>query len=220
MTALSAWFPEIQPHVPAAPEPLLEQALRFAGDEFCTRSGIVQQFLQADSAAGVSTVTFTPPVNTEVRRFIKVWHLDQEIFSAGPTLVDRPDAYGTPPSGTPARYLDQQGNVVRVYPAPDATTANAFSAVAVLAPAAAATELPDVLYREWRQAIAAGARAYIKAIPGQPFTGDGSGDAAFFSRRLNEAIWIATTGNVRGEVRMEAPVRFGHFANERQAWSR
>lgn len=212
---LQQWYSDVRLHAPNAPDPLIDEALIFAAEVFCTRSGIVQQFLRADATAGQAQVTFTPPANTVIRRFVKVWYHESEIFSAGPSLVDIPTPYYAPPPGTPVRYLDQAGNVVRVYPAPADSETNAFSAVAVLAPTHTAKELPDILWNEWRYSIAAGARAYVKSVPGQPWTGDASGDAAMFARAINDATWIAEVGNVRGELRATSPIRFGFFANDR-----
>jgi hypothetical protein len=205
------WYPAVVTHLPTAPEPLIDEALRWAADEFCTRSGIAQEYVSGNATANDASVPFTPPTDTEIRRFVRVWYGENELVSAGPTLVDDPKAYGTPDSGTPRRYLDARGNTLRVYPAPSTGGTGAFTALVAVAPTPAATTLPDVLYREWREAIAAGARSYIKSIPNQPFSGDSARDTAFFYTKLTEAAGLALLGTVRGQVQVRSPVSVCFF---------
>lgn len=205
MVALSQFYSAVATHVPAAPTPTLDEAIVNAAIEFCTRTQLVVETIQADAELGEGVVYFTPSSDQLAVRFISsVWYKDSMLAAVPDTNVYTPKAWveGTAPQAPTAYFYAAQSNYINVYPVPASDDIDAFTARVVVVPVRGATTLPDVLYNEWLTAVAAGARAYIKSIPGQPFSGDPRPDMAVFRHEMSDAMAQVMKGRVLGNLRV------------------
>lgn len=171
--AWSTWLPDVQPHVPGCPVPLIEHEVKRAAQAFFAGS----RAWRAESAAmpvaaGQSTVTMTAPVvDAEVVRVETVWLDGRKLESTTVRTLD--DAFGDTwadrVGATEAAVLLTPG-VLRLYPIPAAAAVSGVTATLSLQPAETATGLADDLAVAYRAAITAGARARILALPGKGWT--------------------------------------------------
>ena len=192
MTAISAFRVEVARHVPSAPEPLIDEAILLTAIDFCSATNIAQATVTANVVANAPTVTFTPPADTSTVSVMQLWHAGKQVFPAVPDQVDLAGAYsGATEVGDPKWFFDAALNTVRVYPLPKENVANGWVARVSVCPADAATTVPDVLWDDWRLAISAGARAYIKSIPNQPFSMDPKRDEGVYRAAVSAATAAA-----------------------------
>lgn len=208
MAEFSSFVDQVLTHVPSAPEPLVVQALRNAAIEFAERTHALRATVTATPQIGSPRVRLTPPIDTRVLAVDKMWFAGEAMHPASPEQVDVADAYfGAAEPGTPQRYHLLLDNTVQIYPPPNRLVERGIIARVVVVPTEDGDELPDELVR-FTRVIAAGARGFLKNIPGQPFSGDPSADFMYFNRRVMEEHAIAKEGSVRGPLRVQAPLRF------------
>lgn len=200
---LSQFHSAVATHTPSAPIPTIDEAIVNAAIEFCTRTQLLVETVQADAELGESVVYFTPSTDQLAVRFIsQVWYKDSPLAPVADGNVYTPKAWveGTAPQAPTSYFYAAQSNYINVYPVPNADDTDAFTARIVVVPVRGATSLPDVLYDEWNTAITAGARAYLKSIPGQPFSGDPRSDMVLFRREMSDAMAQVLKGRVQSNL--------------------
>lgn len=208
MAAVTSFHSAVATHLPAAPTPTIDEAIVNAAIDFCTRTQLVVETVTADADVGEALVYFTPSSDDLNIRFISaVWYEQTQMSPVAEPYVYTPNAFTGEGGATgPSRYFyAAESNFITVYPVPNANVTDAFTARVIVVPTRTATTLPDVLYDEWLTTIAAGARAYIKAIPGQPFSSDFKLDIAQFQ----QGVSLAMTQALRGRVGANVGVRVG-----------
>lgn len=194
-TALALFTPYVAPWVPGCPEPLIDDAVRMAAIEFCKRTHILRERIAFNTVATQDYVTLTP-AGGDVARVYRVM-IDDTILE--PTRRADFDEDGDP--GQPLEYYVEPPNTLRLYPVPDAV----YAVVAHVSvnPDRDATTLDDVLYSNWRDVIAAGARSKLMLMGGQPwFKPDAAElDNAIFQTAIDRAAHKRATGNVGAPLR-------------------
>jgi hypothetical protein len=96
-----------------------------------------------------------------------------------------------------------------VYPIPASTVADGFTVRAAYAPSRTAMTVPDVLFEDWVEEIAAGAVARLLAMASQPFYSAGTAGVfrGQFDVSLRKASIQSRTGLVSSASQVQ-PVRF------------
>lgn len=107
--------------------------------------------------------------------------------------------------GRPAFYAYVPEAQFVLYPVPDKEYQ--ITASIEVAPKAGATQLPDILFNKWEQAMQDGALAYLLSIPGEPWSNPQM--AMIYERRYRAAISNAKTDVQRlyqnGSLRARTP---------------
>ena len=162
MATLETFRPMVLGRLPGCPESVVYDAVRDACIEFCKRTQLLTQTVEVEVVAGEPSVTLYPDsdVHWEV--------LDVRRGSSPLTGLNRREFILqnlNQDAGTPGYYyLDGEQNLV-LWPLPDAN--ETLTALVALRPKDTATRVPDVLFSEFREPIAAGARAWVRRHYGE-----------------------------------------------------
>ena len=134
----------IMPQVPGCPKSVIKAEVLRAGIEFCTNSFIWQIDEEHEVLDGASTITLSVTSGASVTAC--QLSIDKQAFNE----YTRSDETVT---------LD------------DARTSDVtFQTTAFLKPTRAATDLPDILYNDWSEAIESKAKAELMLMPGRKWT--------------------------------------------------
>jgi hypothetical protein len=216
MKTLDTFMSRLMPWVAGCPDPLARQALVDSAIEFCEETGITQLTVDPQSAvAGQGTYDMSVPSDHAVVVTKKVWYGTRLLEPAATTEIDTVLAYvatagtTTPMTGAPSVYYEITPGVVGLYPVPDTSADNMISARVATKPTRSATSLDDILFNDWVEAIVAGARKRLHAMPAQFYSDDGKAmeQERVFRYYINRAKGISTRGRVQGSI----SVRFNEF---------
>lgn len=206
MADLEDFYPYILPDVVGCPEPAVDNAIIRAARDLCTHGKAWQAELDwipvVDSLAEYELAL---PVGAAlvVLEWVK-WNGVK--LGVAHSLAD----IDTTQVGPPTRYAQPDLVNIVLLPTPASLPASSVLTLhATLKPSATASQLPDVLFDEHVESIAAGARAILKRQPGKEWS-DPKGaldDDAAFQRAKGEARVCAEHGNVLGSLRVK-PRRF------------
>lgn len=185
--ALDAFYQDIVVHLPECPEPLMDNAIRNAAIEFCQRTLAWNEAMDAESVAA-----------TDLPYQVVGWPSGSVVcdilaMSVGGKQVDQKNARTLDQrgdwraeTGAVEGYIQTAQDAFDLWPRP----AEAVSVIvtAAFAPTKTADTLPDFLYHQYAEAIAAGALARLFVIPRQPWTDPaaGSGWGGLFNGAIGE----------------------------------
>lgn len=135
----------VLPYLPGCPKQLIEAHVLLAANELCRKSLVWQEEVTETIAAATSEVYLIP------------YSGGADVVSVKILVNDRPvENY---------RYAAQAATFESDLAAGDEVEATLY-----LAPERDATSLPDILYNDWLEGIAAGARASIMRMPGKDWS--------------------------------------------------
>ncbi len=212
MKSLDLFLPRVTPYVLDATEPMARQALVDAAIEFCLRTNAVYTITTANATANLGEYDIEEPTGMETVRVQDVYYGRTKLRPVDTAAVDEPLSLRgavdgeSPVVGTPVAFYALAGtNTFTVYPLPETTTAGMFTVKASFAPTRTATQLDDLLYDRYLDAIASGAIANLVAVPGQRFTSAG-GYALHrerFERGVSRALAEARKGAAVTSTRVQ-----------------
>lgn len=172
MKPLSAFYSRIAPRVSGLSNAAIDMAVLDAAIDFCRRSKVLRVNLApVDTVAGVREVTITPPASHTIEQVFRVFCGTDELRPMEDGSIASPfadhDAIGADvaPRGRPRAFREVAPGRLSLYPAPD--QAYVINVRAAVRPSRDATEVEDVLFEEWGEAIAQGALARLYAQPGE-----------------------------------------------------
>ena len=170
MVELSVFFPRLIPTVMGVSEPLAQQALIDSAILFCDQSLAVTATLDAVTVPiGTSAIELETPDQTTVAQVLYVW-FDKQLLNAQPfgqmTNIFRQDGQ---PEDYVVEYIDEVANLI-LYPAPNKQIKSGLLVRAALRPTRDATQVHDILYQRYVEAIIAGAQMYLHNMPDQAWT--------------------------------------------------
>lgn len=212
MKTLESFLPEILPDVPGCPSDMAIRALRNTIIEFCEKSLIHQDTLDAITVyENITDYDLEPPKNYRVQKIMKVWYLGQELEALAPDGIGLPDAYRTGISGytaskgPPAGYTQKDVDTFTILPIPDQKYASALTMRVALVPLRTVTEVADFLFEIWGETLGFGAKARLMLTPGKPYS---NAESANFNQvrymtGLNDARQRALRGNVRSDLQVQ-----------------
>jgi hypothetical protein len=176
MKALSLFTPMVALHTPGAPDILIEHYVRQSAIQFCNRTKIVKEALDAEEIGAEGL--YDLPSNTVA---VELVYVDGEPI--GPVSEDqlRVDSGNWKTrTGKPTHYVSSLTQL-RLYPLPDETVQ--VEVTVASRPSMTSASLADVLYNEWFEAIVSGAIMSITTLPGQAYSNP---DVAKYHRALFE----------------------------------
>jgi hypothetical protein len=162
MALISSLFPSIAPYVPGCPDPMLEQEIRSAAQEYFQRtSAWIDWLAEITTVANTRQYVLTLPADSEVHRIeratldtnpieIKVWR----------TVSPNPDGNVT---GSNGLVSEDRTNVLL---SGNPTAGQKLQVQAVLVPTDTATAIPDALWSRHKSKIAEGAKYRLMRVPG------------------------------------------------------
>jgi hypothetical protein len=190
-----AWFPDVLVHAPAAPDPLVRQALCRASRTFFRRTRAWMEWLDANATqAGTGReYDFEPPSQSELLR------VERATVGGRPMEVqsyrDRSSDWATNPQGD--RALVTRDLVTFVLTG-DFGAGELVQVQASLIPKRNATGIPDHLADRYLEPIASGALSALLATPDVPFYKPDL--AATYGLMFEQAINTATVDAYRGHT--------------------
>lgn len=189
-TSLTSFYPYVRMDVSQAAAPVLADAVINALQTFCEDTWIYTADLAAvSSVAGQAAYTLAPPTGTDV---VAIKTLSYEGGRLQPTSEGELDSlYSTSDwrvrTGNPLHFYQTADTAaVRLFPAPEAAVVGAIRVNAALRPAVTATTVPDFLYADWKDVIAAGAKFRLFMMTASAW-GD-QGKAAVFSQEFQQGV--------------------------------
>lgn len=199
MAALSAFTPYVMPDVPSCPEPMIDDAVRRAAIEFCERTDIIREKLSFNTVASQDNVVLAPSNSGDVARVYTLMYGEEELAKTRRTDFDEDGD-----KGQPLEYYIELPNTLRLYPVPDVIYA--LVAYVSVKPDRDATTVDDVLFNNWRDVIASGAKARLMMMSKQPWY-DANGAAveeAIFEAAIDKVSHRRATGGVNAPLRSRA----------------
>jgi len=213
MKTWADFLDEIMPELPGIAEDLAEAQVLRSAIEFMDRAHVYQADHPAIAAVtGQGGYAWAPDdADTEVCHVFNVWYEGEKLTAKnGDYLSDKYD-YWPDETGTPEHYLQERTDTLILVPSPDEDLADAITVKVALKPAMTATGIPDDLFKDHREAIAAGALFRLMRMPKKPWTNFDL--AAAYRQAFNNAIEEARHKQQAGNVRADhhVPDKRGRF---------
>jgi hypothetical protein len=212
MATLSNFYPYVLPEVPGCPEISVDVALRSSLIEFCEKSLVIQRDHDPLTVvAGVVDYDFEPPTGSLVVKVMKAWYKSEELIPLAPDEVEDAELYnrsfsGANTTGSQPRYILQKDErTFSLYPIPDVNVANGLTMRVAYKPTRTASSFEDVLFEDYAEVIAAGAKARLMMSPGKTYTNPQLAVALMdmFGRGVNTARSRAGRGHVRSDLSVQ-----------------
>jgi hypothetical protein len=206
MAAWAKWFPDVLPHVPGCPAPVVRHELRRAAQSLLQVSRAWQAELTPIAiTAGTADYAIAPsnPTQQQIVRIEAAW-LDGQRLS--PMTPDQLDTGGLDDwrerTGAPTGYLQLTPGQVTLYPKPITNATTGLKLRVSLMPADTATLIPDDLALQYSDEIQLGAKGRLMMMPGKPWTNfDLAGTyLSAFSSATNTAMSRAARALVGGRI--------------------
>lgn len=208
MTNYTSFLPQVMPYVKDCPQPIIEDAIRNAAIEFCEKTHIWKEDLDAISiVGGTSEYTVVVPTGATLMSIDSCWYSDRLLIPKGSDELARIfrlcDWHSA--EGDAVYYTRDTLDKIILVPTPQNDLTDGLKIRGVLAPTRTSTSVEDFIFEDHLDAIAAGARARLYAIPGQPFS---DVTLALLHRReflagVGEAKIKANKGMTRASLRVE-----------------
>jgi hypothetical protein len=211
-TAYDDFLPYVLPDTPGCPEVTAIQAVRSAVIDFCEQSLILQRDHDPIKAiANQSDYEFEPPKNHLVTKIMRGWFLHDPLMPIAPDMVTDPTVYNaTFPDpnvlkGKPRNIVQKDERTFALYPVPDETILNAITLRVALKPTRASTTCDDILFQDYVEFIAHGAKMRLSMTPGKSYTNP---DVAalgnvMFRQGINRALQRSVRGHSRSDLQVK-----------------
>ena len=197
MATLDQFLPMIRGRLPGCPDMILKDAVRDAAIAFCKRTQLLAETTPVTVLAGVATYTLFPALGQhwEVK-----WVSRENAVLTPSSRTQFLEAGWDQDSGTPGYYYLEGDTQLVLGPIPAAN--EALTVTVTARPTDDATEVDEVLWTDYREPIAAGARAWVRRHYGEWINPQSEAeDRAIFERAIhNQNIRRARGG-------AEAPLR-------------
>lgn len=214
MLSLDVFLPRLLPSVPGCTDPLARQALLDAAIEFCEQTQIVRVITDPQPvSADVASYSVDIPSSQRVTLVQHAWYGNRELKPAPSEIISNAKFYNGTASGpdaVPAYFYEGAVGEVQVYPIPGSLANQSLVFRVATKPSRSATQVENVLYEDWAEAIVAGARERLHAIPDVPFSSANAMATAMalFNQGISRARSEAQRGRIRGSISAQ-PRSFG-----------
>lgn len=110
-------------------------------------------------------------------------------------------------ANAPSMYFQPTADTIRVVYTPSENVVDALDIGVLLVPAADATAVPDGVFFEYRDALIAGARARLQAMPNMPWTSPeyAMANAGVYEQAVRQARQNVFKSRTRGPSRLHGP---------------
>jgi len=194
MTLWQSWYPLVLGHVPGCPDPVLDQALRLAAQEFCRRTRCWLVWLDP-----VTTLETNVEYDLDLPTNSTVVRVERATLAGAPIEIRSFRAL----EANPDTATDGDGGLISADRATFrlGTLVSAGQALAVqvaLMPSDRATGTEDGIFRQYAEQISFGAKARLMEIPGQ--TWSNAALSGFNAAKFDEAIGSVAVDAWRGHT--------------------
>jgi hypothetical protein len=190
----------VRGRLPGCPESVQQDGVLAACIEFCNRTHLLVEDTTVDVTAGEPRCDLYPDsdVAWEVRDLRRasehLYGLSREEFIVQDLTTE---------TGKPLYYYVEGDGQLLLGPIPD--TAETLTATVTLRPKDTATRVHDALYRDHRQAICAGARAWVRRHYGEWSEGRlEAEDRSLFEQAINRQTIRRAHGGANTSLRVRA----------------
>lgn len=210
MRPMEDFFPEVLRYAPAAPDPLIENALREAASTFCERTRCWRDVHSVDVVGDESEIVCVP-ADSVMLEIEEAWFDDKRLKRMAFTDFDALDwpekMHGEEPSqeGQPYAISQSAPNSVVLIP----RGAGRLKLSLFLKPAPRARTLPNILFDQFLTVIADGATARLLTLPEEPFANLQL--ASVLGGNFEGACNTNFRFNKRGQQRSYARARSSYF---------
>lgn len=170
MTAIDTFYNQVRPEVRGCSEPMMGNAVLNSAVEFCKETGCWQETLADITLVdGTKTYTPTPPAGGLVFEIVRALHDSRQIFPRTEEEMDfESPGWEETTSNFATHYVQENPRTLRVFPFPDSAVTGVLKVKAVIIPdiAYATPAVPDFVAQDHVEAIAAGAKWKLMAMPG------------------------------------------------------
>lgn len=203
MALWSDWTADVAIDVPGCPDPTIERAVRRAVILFLERTHwLARTAAPIDIPSGAAARTFGSPLigaGERVLRIQQAWINDKQIPVVSPSEISDELPDWKTATGTPQYIVQERPDQYWVVPAATAIMTAALRLKISVAPTEAAADVDDIVLIRWRDAIAAGAKARLLAMPGKQWSDNDKAavNAAAFESGVGDAVVAALRGPAR-----------------------
>lgn len=170
-TKYTELFNEVLPELPGVGADLAANAIRNTIIEFCQLSWCWRAFLDPVTVlAKINTYELDAPTGAEIVQALVVKLAGEELTPAAEDdLAQRYPRWQTE-LGAPKFYLTDEPGQILLAPVPDSKVQNGLLVTVALQPTRVSTGFPTWIWSRYFDALAAGAKARLMAMPSKPWT--------------------------------------------------
>lgn len=205
MKAYDEFLPYVLTDCPGVADIAAMGAISSAAIEFCERSlALVREHDPISVRANVSDYDLSPPTQHLVCRVMKAWYRTRVLVPTAPDDMDDPGPYNPAQSSgsTPTHFIQKDERTISLWRVPGADEANAVTLRVALKPTRAATSVDDVLFEDYVEVIASGAKASLQIVPGKTYSNPQMAaiNQGAFTAGINAAMVKANKGHTRANL--------------------
>jgi len=206
VTPLDDFLPYVIPDCPGVSDIGASDALISAMVEFCNRSLVLQRDHDPiDARAYHSDYELSPPEQMIVAKVMKAWFRGSVLTPMAPDDMDDPGLYNPAMGGyegAPLQYVMRDERTLSLWPRPQADEAAVITLRVALRPSRKATAVEDVLFEDWVDVVAAGAKAALQMVPGKTYSNPVAAkyNDDQFKAGTNRAMVQANKGHTRADL--------------------
>lgn len=202
----------VMPHVPGCTKEMAVLEIRNTTIEFCERTLILQRDHDPLSVvANQQDYDFEPPQGYLVHKVMKAFYKTRELTPLTPDQLTDVFAYRDSVAGEnatktePYRIYQKDERTFSLHPWPSETVENALTMRVALKPTRTSSNIEDVIFEDWLDAIAAGALVRLHLSPAKPYTLPNAAalNQQTYLAKTNEARQKAIRGHVRGNQQIK-----------------
>lgn len=204
MKLWSAWFPDIFPHVPGCPAPIVVHELRRTAQEYLKATRAWKVTLNPIPVL-LGTTSITIPLEAD-KAMIEVeaaWYDGNKLSLVTPSKLDGDsnDDWRLH-TGSPTALVQFSPGVVSLYPLPIANSATGLKVRASIYPSDASTGLTDEIGAKFFNEIAVGAKGKLMIYPNRPWTNIDIGASYIqqFASHMDSGVAAAARSFVQGRI--------------------
>jgi len=210
-TAWSAYTKHVAPEVPGCPHSIIENAIRDAAIQFCGESLIWREDLTAiDTVVSQDEYALVLPTDT---RFVLAVHVQYDGVTIDPRSEEKEDylndGWRNADDGVPSYYHVPKPNTIKFNVPSIAVIVGGIKVRAAVKPARDAAGGDDLLYHDWVEILAHGAKARLKSMKAKDWS-DARG-AVYCDRQFNAGIQHAKSRARRGHTNAKSRVKLRRF---------
>lgn len=175
-TNYTSWYDQVLVDIPGVLQALALDAIRNAAIEFCEKSlAWTHEHDPVSIAALVNVYDYSKPANAMVVRPLQAWVNEREpiLFKTPAELSDLLGDWRAA-KGAPQFITQVRPTQFYLVPKPTVSIANGLTLRVALKPSRASTGLETFLFEDYLDAITAGAKARLFAMPKKPWTDAGA----------------------------------------------
>lgn len=211
MTSYDDFLPYVLPDVPGCPEIAAVLAVRNTAIDFCEKSLVVQADLDPVSlVSNQADYDLEPPTNRLVTKVMKLFYKNSEL---SPIVADfvpsvtfyNPGSIDADSPSEPRCWSQKDTTSFTLWPTPKTSQSGAITIRAALKPTRASSSCDTVLFEDYVEYIAAGAKARLMLQPNKAYTNPGLvvTQNQLYMQGVNMARQRASRGHTRANLRVK-----------------